>query len=106
MLFTSSQVPLVYTRHTGRFLALWILLLPFALVKELGDSFLMVPVCSLVGVFFFGIEELGVQIEEPFSILPLEDYVDCIERNVRQLLSHDQEKPSDPVVGEDAEPWN
>ncbi|EKX50160.1 hypothetical protein GUITHDRAFT_157312 [Guillardia theta CCMP2712] len=90
-------VPLVYTRHTGRFLALWILLLPFALVKELGDSFLMVPVCSLVGVFFFGIEELGVQIEEPFSILPLEDYVDCIERN---------EKPSDPVVGEDAEPWN
>jgi len=99
-------VPLVYTRHTGRFLALWILLLPFALVKELGDSFLMVPVCSLVGVFFFGIEELGVQIEEPFSILPLEDYVDCIERNVRQLLSYDQEKPSDPVVGEDAEPWN
>eukprot|EP00960_Hanusia_phi_P039737 754016-Hanusia_phi.AAC.2 len=93
-------------RHTGRFLALWILLLPFALVKELGDSFLMVPVCSLVGVFFFGIEELGVQIEEPFSILPLENYVECIERNVRQLLLFDRRELSDPEIGEDTEPLN
>ena len=28
----SSPVPLVYTRHTARFLACWLLLLPFALV--------------------------------------------------------------------------
>ena len=30
-------------------------------------------------MLFFGIEELGVQIEEPFSILPLEDFVAAIE---------------------------
>lgn len=32
-----------------------------------------------MGMLFFGIEELGVQIEEPFSILPLEDFVAAVE---------------------------
>lgn len=30
-----NPVPLVYTRHTSRFLALWIFLLPLALVHDL-----------------------------------------------------------------------
>jgi hypothetical protein len=29
-------------------------------------TFCQVPICSLVAIFFFGIEELGIQIEEPF----------------------------------------
>jgi predicted membrane chloride channel (bestrophin family) len=31
----------------------------------------VVPAATLVAIFFFGIEELTVQLEEPFSILPL-----------------------------------
>jgi len=31
----------------------------------------MVPCAAVVAFFFFGIEELAVQLEEPFSILPL-----------------------------------
>jgi len=56
-----TPVPLVYTRHTGRFLGLWILTLPFALANELNSNFVMVPIATLVAVFFFGIEELGIR---------------------------------------------
>jgi hypothetical protein len=43
----------------------------------------------VVGMLFFGIEELGVQIEEPFSILPLEDYVASIELAASQMLANE-----------------
>ena len=75
---SKMPVPLVYTRHTGRFLALWLILLPLALVRELEGSLLVVPTCALLAVFLFGIEELGIQIEEPFSILPLGDMVKVV----------------------------
>ena len=31
----------------------------------------MIPISAIISFFFFGIEELSVQLEEPFSILPL-----------------------------------
>jgi putative membrane protein len=64
-----TPVPLVYTRHTSRFLGLWVLLLPFALVRELHDHFILVPICDLVAVFFFGIEELGIREAPPCQSL-------------------------------------
>ena len=70
----SSPVPLVYTRHTARFLSLWLLLLPFALYSPFKDTWNhvgMIPTAAAVSFFFFGIEELAVQLEEPFSILPM-----------------------------------
>ena len=70
----TSPVPLVYTRHTARFLSCWLLLLPLALWEPFGTSWnhvAVVPATTLVAIFFFGIEELAVQLEEPFSILPL-----------------------------------
>ena len=48
---SKMPVPLVYTRHTGRFLALWLILLPLALVRELEGSLLVVPTCALLAVF-------------------------------------------------------
>ena len=64
LMMKKSPIPLVYTRHTSRFLAIWVLLLPLALVGELqgNASWLVIPVSSLVATFFFGIEELGVQV--------------------------------------------
>jgi predicted membrane chloride channel (bestrophin family) len=99
----SMPVPLIYTRHTGRFLGLWILLLPFALVNEFAGRLLLVPVSCLVSLFFFGVEELGLQIEEPFSILPLEFVVGRIERTAKQMLFHERCFVADPSIGPDAE---
>jgi len=67
----------MYTRHTARFLLIWLLAMPMSLYHEFRRAEkiaipLVVPVISFFSaIFLFGIEELGVQIEEPFSILPL-----------------------------------
>jgi len=70
----TSPVPLMYTRHTARFLGGWLLGMPFAMWASFGNSWNhvgMIPISAIISFFFFGIEELSVQLEEPFSILPL-----------------------------------
>jgi putative membrane protein len=78
----SAPVPLVYTRHTARFVSLWTLLLPFAMYEEFaknGELALgLIPVSAILALFLFGIEELAIQLEEPFSILPMQNFCDGI----------------------------
>jgi len=80
----TSPVPLVYTRHTGRFLSLWMLLLPlplydlFVTPESTGwlywaSSLVLLPVIVSLSIFLFGVQELSIQLEEPFSILPLDN---------------------------------
>ncbi|CAL8465310.1 g4845 [Coccomyxa elongata] len=64
-----TPIPVSYTRHTSRSLMLWLLTLPFALWPVMGAS--LVPACFFVAYVLIGIDELGVQIEEPSAILPL-----------------------------------
>jgi predicted membrane chloride channel (bestrophin family) len=86
-----SPVPLVYTRHTSRFLALFLLFLPFGLWPVMGDSWnhwATIPAADLIAFFLLGIEEIGIQIEEPFSILPLEALCNgAIAATIDELLS-------------------
>ncbi len=77
----SSPIPLFYSRHTARFLSTWLLLLPFALYGQFGDSWnhvMMVPATAFISVSLFGIEELATQLEEPFTILPMQGFCDKI----------------------------
>ena len=70
-----SPVPLVYTRHTARFLTSFMICVPFGLWEATGNywnHWLTIPATAFLAFFLFGIEEIGIQIEEPFSILPLE----------------------------------
>ena len=70
-----SPVPLVYTRHTSRFLFTFLTFIPFGLWPVMDKSWnhlATIPVTFIIAFFLLGIEEIGIQIEEPFSILPLE----------------------------------
>jgi len=72
-----SPVPLVYTRHTSRFLTAFLIFLPFGLWPVMGGSWnhwATVPASDVIAFFLLGIEEIGIQIEEPFSVLPLEAF--------------------------------
>lgn len=85
----TTPIPLMYTRHTARFLLLWLLTVPMCLYAEfkLIQQKWMVPVISFFhAIFLFGIEELGVQIEEPFSILPLANICSDIQRSGEEML--------------------
>eukprot|EP00669_Euglena_mutabilis_P011804 TRINITY_DN6413_c0_g1_i1.p1 TRINITY_DN6413_c0_g1~~TRINITY_DN6413_c0_g1_i1.p1 ORF type:complete len:333 (-),score=123.40 TRINITY_DN6413_c0_g1_i1:115-1113(-) len=71
-----TPIPLSYTRLTARFLLLWLLLLPLGISGDIVRSgqtvWLTVPAVAFIAFLLLGIDEVGVQIEEPFSILPLE----------------------------------
>ena len=86
----SSPVPLFYSRHTARFLSLWLLFLPFALYEQSGGSWnhiTMIPATALISLFLFGIEELATQLEEPFTILPMQGFCDKIGTNCNEIVS-------------------
>ncbi|PRW20392.1 UPF0187 chloroplastic [Chlorella sorokiniana] len=85
-----APIPLSYTRHTSRFMIIWLTLLPFALWDSVGWA--TVPLAVIVAFLLLGIEEIGVSIEEPFSILPLDALCDTIEANVKELQrTHSQQ---------------
>jgi len=53
----SSPVPLVYTRHTARFLYAWLLGLPLAFWEPFEDTwnhFGLIPASCLIAIFLFG----------------------------------------------------
>jgi predicted membrane chloride channel (bestrophin family) len=86
----SSPVPLFYSRHTARFLSTWLLVLPFALYEPFANSWnhcVMIPATAFISVCLFGIEELATQLEEPFTILPMQGFCDKIGANCDEIVS-------------------
>jgi putative membrane protein len=83
-----TPMPFAYMLHLRRTLILFILGLPFALVEPFGWA--TVPVILLIAHTFLGIEEIGVEIEEPFGLedndLPLEDISGGIARILDDLV--------------------
>jgi predicted membrane chloride channel (bestrophin family) len=92
-----TPIPLGYTRYSVRFVMIWLTLLPFALVnvfKEFGTDtwwegkqFQPVLVVAMIflSVVFLSIEDISVQIEEPFCILPLDLHQKWLKRDIIQM---------------------
>lgn len=91
-----SPIPVFYTRHTARFLITWLLFLPLGLYPNLNPHWLVVPVTIMLSYFLLGIEELGVQIEEPFSVLPLESMAAGIEGSIFEALNCAEDRYDTP----------
>ncbi|CAK0822403.1 unnamed protein product, partial [Prorocentrum cordatum] len=85
-----TPIPLSYTRLTSRFLFVWMLALPFALYGAITPHWIVVPVSTLLAFFLFAIEEIGVQVEEPFSVLPMSAMADGIDASIFECLRLDQ----------------
>mmetsp|Transcript_47021 Transcript_47021/g.89766 ORF Transcript_47021/g.89766 Transcript_47021/m.89766 type:complete len:124 (+) Transcript_47021:59-430(+) len=84
-----TPIPLSYTRHTSRFLFTWLALLPFAMVGECG--WLTVPAEAFIAVVLLGIEDIGVQIEEPFSVLACEAIAKAVDANNKSLFNQQEQ---------------
>jgi putative membrane protein len=82
-----TPLPFAYVVHTRRALVLYALALPMVLVDQFGWATILSTL--VVTYIFFGIEEIGVEIEDPFgqddNDLPLESFVDTIEENLVQM---------------------
>jgi len=83
-----TPIPLSYTRHTSRFLFMWLLLLPFALYQDC--HWVSIPIEAFTAFFLLGIDDIGVQIKEPFSVLSCEGICGSVSGNTAALLEQDQ----------------
>ena len=92
-----TPIPLGYTRYSVRFSWLWLSLLPFALVKTFSEFSANTwwadkpqPALALAMLFvcfvFLSIEDIAVQIEEPFSVLPLNKCHKWLAADARRML--------------------
>jgi len=84
-----NQTPIYtpYTVFTGRILYMWVHLLPFVFSGLAGP--VASPVMSVCSAFLFlGIDDIGQRVEQPFSILPLWQFCDVIDRDCTQLVKN------------------
>lgn len=83
-----TPIPLAYSIHLKQILFLYCLTLPFAMVEQL--HWWTGLVTALIGFAMFGIEEIGVEIENPFGFdpndLPLDKICQTIEQNLEDLM--------------------
>lgn len=84
----STPMPFAYAVHLRRSILAFCLTIPFVLAKDLGWS--TIPAVFLISYVYFGVEEIGVEIEDPFGVdendLPLEAISSGIERTLRGLM--------------------
>ena len=84
-----TPMPLAYAIHLKQLLLIYCLLLPFQLVEDL--KWWTTIATALVSFTLFGIEAIGVEIENPFGAdpndLPLDTICNTIERNITDLIS-------------------
>jgi putative membrane protein len=85
----NTPMPFAYVVHLRRALILYLLTLPFALVGRFG--WLTVPAVVLIAYNILGIEEIGVEIEDPFgeqkNDLPLVDFCATIDGDLRAIAA-------------------
>lgn len=85
----NTRMPLVLAIKTRRFILLFLLLLPFALVDRAG--WFTPLVVALTSYPLFSLDEIGAELQNPFSArnlshLPLDTMCKTIENNVLGLL--------------------
>ena len=102
----STPIPLLYTAHALKFLTIWMSLMPFALYDTFEGSWnhiAMLPTIAILAFLFFGIEEIAVSLEEPFSILPMEEMVDEVWVSIDEVTEWMGETTTTSAVGGDKE---
>lgn len=84
-----TPIPPAYVIHLNQLVFIYCLILPFQFVKDLGwwtGIFV-----ALVSFALFGIEEIGVEIENPFGYdhndLPLDKICQTIENNIEEFIA-------------------
>ena len=68
----TSPIPPTYQRHVTRALLVWLAALPLALPRELGLWPLLFAVLS-TSYLTLGIDEIAIQHEQSFAVLPLHE---------------------------------
>jgi putative membrane protein len=83
-----TPVPFAYAQHIKLFMVLFCYTVPFAIVDALGAYTAIAS--GALSFALFGIDEIGVEIEDPFGTdpndLPMERIGDTVEASTRELM--------------------
>lgn len=83
----STPLSPTYMRHTQRGLLLWLTMLPCGLLSAgCGSLKKLVLVVLVVAYIMLGIDAIGIQIEQPFEVLPLHSLAAGLTRDVADEL--------------------
>ncbi|KAL3935743.1 MAG: hypothetical protein SGBAC_008806 [Bacillariaceae sp.] len=83
-----SPIPPTYTRHTSRVLCLYLGLIPFSLVGSnngpVSATFLLATLLTIGATAYVlvGIDEIGVEIENPFPLIPMQALSKVIQSSI------------------------
>lgn len=84
-----TPIPLAYSIHIKQLLLIYCLALPFQIVEDL--NLFTGPVVALISFALFGIEAIGLEIENPFgrdaNDLPLDNICNTMLRHIEDLIS-------------------
>jgi len=84
----NTPLPIAYALHLKRFLYVFCFTITFALLKDFGWWSILIT--GLISYAFIGIEEIGIEIEDPFgddpNDLPVEQICDNIGKTVKDIL--------------------
>merc|ERR1711976_508191 len=94
----TSPIPPTYTRHTSRVLVLYLSLLPLGRAgMGIGTAAVVVTV-SFAAYVLIGIDEIGLEIENPFGLMPLWGLSTGVQKEIER-----QVKMSMPVLAEEGD---
>jgi len=90
-----TPLPLGYAIMIRRFIAAFLVVLPFVLLHKLGSEWAVPIVTMLIAYLLLSLDQIGVELQNPFVTenlyhLPLNEITATIERNLTALLD---EKP-------------
>jgi putative membrane protein len=84
-----TPIPLAYSIHLKQLLLIYCLSLPFQIVSHF--QWLTAPIVGLISFTVFGIEEIGIEIENPFGCdpndLPLDKICKTMQVNIEDLIT-------------------
>ncbi|WP_246282589.1 bestrophin family protein [Flavobacterium agri] len=76
--------PTTYSMYIRFTLCLFVMLLPFGMVEDLG--WLMIPVVTTMGAAFFLIEKMAIHLQDPFENRPTDTPMTVISNNIHKDL--------------------
>lgn len=89
-----SPIPPTYTRHLSRVLVLYLTLLPISLVSTGASPLSVLLNVALTAYVSMGLEEISVEIEHPFPLLPMYHLCSALERTVANQFRLSEALPS------------
>jgi putative membrane protein len=98
-----TPLPMVYSIKIRRFIALFLLTLPFALLHRINGDWLVPFITMMVAYPLMSLDQIGIELQNPFSKanlshLPIGEISATIEKNLTGLLREGSNMGTENIV--------